>query len=134
MTEPEWLAVQLNRVGADGQKTFHPLSLHPTVYIPRFVGRGTRSTSSRFLLVAIVYHLGATKLSGHYRTALLTDGSLRHVTDDNIVPQPVTNADISDISRKRIPLLLEESLVGDRIFQHRGLQLSIPDTLLPFTS
>ena len=99
VTEPEWLAVQLNRVGADGQKTFHPLSLHPTVYIPRFVGRGTRSTSSRFLLVAIVYHLGATKLSGHYRTALLTDGSLRHVTDDNIVPQPVTNADISDISR-----------------------------------
>ena len=45
VTEPEWLAVQLNRFGADGQKTFHPLSLHPTVYIPRFVGPGTPAGS-----------------------------------------------------------------------------------------
>ena len=106
---PTWLAVQLCRFDEEGRKVQHRLAMHPYVYVPEFVGPGLPCTSRRYILTAVVYHLGQSKTSGHYRAALFTDGVLSHVTDDGTVASEVTADDHEVVSRNAYVRFLKQT-------------------------
>ena len=73
------------------------------VDVPVF-SSGLRLTSASYCVRAVLYHLGSTPYSGHYRTALCVAttsmGSRRwdfHVTDDGIPTKLATGSDVREI-------------------------------------
>ena len=105
---PPWFAVQLCRFDAAGHKVQHRISLHPHVYVPEFVGPGYLSTSRKYEITAVMYHLGNSKDSGHYRAALFSNGELRHVTDDGIAATEATEQDRDTVSRNAYVCFLRQ--------------------------
>ena len=87
---PALFPLQVNRFDADGNKLHTPIKPSAAVYIPFYTSEGLHTASCRYRLAAIIFHIGATKLQGHYRTALQRNGSLQFVTDDNTSAVPMT--------------------------------------------
>ena len=85
---PALFPMQVNRFDSLGNKVHTVIKPSAAVYIPYFNAAGIHTASCRYQLQAIIFHIGATKLQGHYRVALLKDGRLQHVTDDNIGAAP----------------------------------------------
>ena len=106
---PPVLLLQFNRFDQDGQKVHHPIALSPTVFLPCFIGPSCNTTSVRYSLVAVQYHLGQTKLAGHYRVAYFSHGSPSHTTDDNRQTQACTSEDITVISKSAYNCFLVRS-------------------------
>ena len=80
---PELVILQICRFSPSGNKDFTRVKLSDSVYLPVFTGPGLNTSSVRYSVTAIIYHLGLTPQSGHYRTALVERGRLCYHTDDN---------------------------------------------------
>ena len=75
---PDSLVVQIGRFWDNGDKKVFRVRSSRTVYIPTFSGTMLQTTSHAYTVEAIVYHLGHSRLGGHYRTALLSQGHMVH--------------------------------------------------------
>ena len=95
VTAPEVLVAQVGRFGDDGCKLQFRIQSSRTVYIPSFTGSGLHTTSHAYTVEAIVFHLGPSRDSGHYRTALLQQGNLYRLTDDGSLPAAVQDTDVA---------------------------------------
>ena len=96
---PSVFPIQINRFNSEGNKVHHRINLHPSVYVPQFSGSGLRTVSQRFVVTAVIYHIGPTRDSGHYRAALFARDALIHVTDDGVCSQLSTEGDRDIISK-----------------------------------
>ena len=65
--------------------------------MPFFSGTGITTASHPYQLTAIVYHLGPTRLSGHYRAAKLTEGDITWVTDDEETPRQPSHHECQEL-------------------------------------
>ena len=81
---PELAILQISRFHPDGSKDPTHVRLSEAVYIPVFSNDGVTTTSARYIVTAVIYHLGGSLLRGHYRAALVEQGRLCYQTDDNI--------------------------------------------------
>ena len=84
---PELAVLQVCRFRPDGTKDFTPIKLSEAVYIPFYTGSGLNTSSARYTITAVVYHLGQSPLSGHYRSALIAQGRICYHTDDNVAAE-----------------------------------------------
>ena len=66
------------------------------------------STSKRYVLTAIIYHLGASRLGSYYRAALFSAGKLSHVTDDGRQAAPATAQDLQTVSSNAYVCFLDK--------------------------
>ena len=105
---PDILALQINRFHPDGSKVHTPIGLSTAVYIPQFSGEGLRTTSVRYVLEAVVYHLGPTMRSGYYRTALCVEGRILYVTDDAMPACSVQDQDVYTVRHNAYMFLLRK--------------------------
>ena len=94
---PSVLPVHLCRFSDAGDKDNFKIALSRRVYVPFFSGTGITTASHPCQLTAIVYHLGPTKLSGHYRAALLTEGDITWVTDDEETPRQPSHHECQEV-------------------------------------
>ena len=81
---PPWLPLQVSRFNAAHEKITTPVHFSPAIYLPVFTGTGLQTTSIRYALHSVIFHIGRSKFSGHYRTALCQSGQLRFLTDDGV--------------------------------------------------
>ena len=81
---PPWLPLQVSRFNAAHEKITTPVRFSPAIYLPVFTGTGLQTTSIRYALHSVIFHIGRSKFSGHYRTALCQSGQLRFLTDDGV--------------------------------------------------
>ena len=98
---PAVLPLQICRFANDGRKLRFRVNLSKRVYVPYFTGSDISTSSHPYQVVAIVYHIGQSRTSGHYRAALLKEGDIRFVTDDHQLPQEpseVQSAEVLDNS------------------------------------
>ena len=107
---PELILLQLNRFDHAGNKVHHPITLNPIVYVPRFASDSSVTTSYRFELQAIVFHLGQSKHCGHYRSALFSSGRLQYLTDDGTPPTIATGSDVEVVQRNAYLCILSKKL------------------------
>ena len=61
-----------------------------TLDLPVFIGPTSDISTTKYRVACIIYHIGGTIQSGHYRTAVLQNGSMTHASDDNRTPVPLT--------------------------------------------
>ena len=94
VTLPPLLPVQISRFTSTGHKVQFPVRFSEAVYMPYFEDLSLRTSSHRYLLAAVIYHIGESRSHGHYRTAFFLHGQLMHVTDDNCKPCPACPADV----------------------------------------
>ena len=94
VTLPPLLPVQISRFTSTGLKVQFPVRFSEAVYVPFFEDLSLRTSSHRYLLAAVIYHIGESRSHGHYRTALFLRGKPMHVTDDNCKPCPAHPADV----------------------------------------
>ena len=94
VTLPPLLPVQISRFTSTGLKVQFPVKFSEAVYVPFFEDLSLRTSSHRYLLAAVIYHIGESRSHGHYKTALFHRGQLTHVTDDNCRPCPAHPADV----------------------------------------
>ena len=83
------VVLQLNRfrtVGGVVTKTGTPVTLPATVNPPIWVEGST--TFAKFLLSAVVIHLGSSPHQGHYRVLLVEEQGRAWITEDGIAAQP----------------------------------------------
>ena len=106
---PMLFPVQVNRFDSQGQKVHTMIKPSAAVYVPHFTANGIHTASCRYQLRAIVFHIGATKLQGHYRVALLQDGRLQHVTDDNICAEMCSTSVEELVNRNSYIFLLSKN-------------------------
>ena len=64
------------------------------MYVPAFTGEGLHTTSSRYIIDAVVFHLGESVHRGHYRTVLASEGAIRHITEDGIPAYEPTETEV----------------------------------------
>ena len=107
LSEPAWLPLQVCRFTPQGQKCHRPVQISDAVYLPSFVGHTLQTTSTRYQLTAIIYHLGISLLAGHYRAALCARGSIVSITDDGISAQPASEAEIQSVYRNSYIFILK---------------------------
>ena len=87
VSAPAALVVQVGRFKDNGEKLRFRLPSSRTVYIPVFRNRSDlQTTSLAYEVSAIVFHLGRSRDSGHYRAAFLQQGQLHWLTDDGVLP------------------------------------------------
>ena len=91
---PILLPVQIHRFRADGSKLHTPLQWGEAVYVPAFTGDGLHTTSSRYIVDAVVFHLGESVHQGHYRAVLASEGAIRYITEDGITAYEPTEAEV----------------------------------------
>ena len=91
---PPVVPLQIGRFTVAGDKQPGNIILTPIIHMPLFAEADLRTTSSKYILPAVIYHLGPTRDSGHYRTLLCQAGRPYVVTDDNQYPVPASTADI----------------------------------------
>ena len=92
---------------ADGRKDQVRIALNDYVFVPTFVGQGTDLSYTKYQLRSLVYHLGHSPHTGHYRSGLFepsTEEALNtslysraHVTDDDTEATRATPDTYSDI-------------------------------------
>ena len=108
---PTILPVQLNRFGPDGQKDQHPIILNPVVYVPRFVDNALATTSDKYSLASVVFHIGPSKHSGHYRAALFgANGFMTHLTEDGVSAIPSQRDDLQVVRQNACVCFLVKSI------------------------
>ena len=95
--KPDWLVLQVSRFDDAGCKLVEPAGFSEAVYIPFFTGQSLATSSARYRVSAVIYHLGPTLLSGHYRSALCQAGSIQLVTDDGTPARQATVRDVQQI-------------------------------------
>ena len=103
------LVLQVNRFGTKGRKVLAPLGISTSIYIPVFRGSSIGTTSQRYVLQAIVYHLGPDMQAGHYRTALCSKGFISHVTDDATPVQEATRSDHESVKHNSYLFFLKKA-------------------------
>ena len=96
---PAILPVQVNRFNERGDKVAYHITPSPAAYVPFFSSDTLQTCSERYSLVAVVFHLGTSSQSGHYRAAFLRAGRITHVTDDDTAAQPASSAEIDVINQ-----------------------------------
>ena len=106
---PDLLVLQVNRFGTEGRKVLAPLGISTSIYIPVFRGSSIGTTSQRYVLQAIVYHLGPDMQAGHYRTALCSRGFISHVTDDATPVQEATRSDHESVKHNSCLFFLKKA-------------------------
>ena len=62
----------------------------------------------RYVLEAVVYHLGPTMRSGYYRTALCVEGRILYVTDDAMPACSVQDQDVYTVRHNAYMFLLRK--------------------------
>ena len=93
---PPVVPLQISRFTSEGNKLRGRIVLTPIIHIPLFADSSTRTTSCKYQIHAVTYHLGPDIYSGHYRTLLFKQGAPCMVTDDNMFPAPVTAAGLEE--------------------------------------
>jgi len=93
LTLPAVLPVQICRFDNRGHKIKFPVRFSAAVYMPFFPDSTACTASQRYRVAAVIYHIGDSRLHGHYRSALFWKGEVTHVTDDNTVPSQVSERD-----------------------------------------
>lgn len=111
-TLPELLPVQVNRFDDSGCKVHRAIRWSNAVYVPVFAGPSLQTTSQRYLVTSVVYHLGPTRLQGHYRAALADNGQLCHVTDDNQPSVPLTDSDLRNVQQNSYLFFLKKQTIS----------------------
>ena len=106
LSEPAWLPLQVCRFTPQGQKCHRPVQISEAVYLPSFVGGTLQTTSTRYQLTAIIFHLGPSLLAGHYRAALCARGSIVSITDDGISSQTASEAETQLVYRNSYIFIL----------------------------
>ena len=109
-SDPSVLCVQICRFDSQGSKLRFPVSFSAAVYIPVFAGDTLVTRSTRYLLHSVVYHLGESKHSGHYRCGFLTQGRLSHTTDDNRIARPASESDVREVSENAYLIFVHRCL------------------------
>ena len=105
---PVWLSLQVSRFDARGNKVTAPISVSDAVYVPCFRGESLQTTSHRYKLVAIIYHLGASAHTGHCRSAFCQDGDIMFVTEDGKQASEATSADVQQVQANAYIFLLRK--------------------------
>ena len=90
---PPWLPLQVSRFNAAHAKITTPVHFSQAIYLPVFTGDSLQTTSVRYALHSVIFHIGRSKFSGHYRTALCLHGQLRFLTDDGVAAAPASAHD-----------------------------------------
>ena len=86
---PQCLLLQVARFSDRGDKLDGPIMPPFTVDFPYFVGPGNSTLRAKYTVQSIIFHLGRSTTSGHYRAALLKRGKVLFITDDGKTAQPV---------------------------------------------
>ena len=92
---------------AEGRKDQVRITLNDSVFVPTFVGPGTDLRHTKYQLRSLVYHLGNSPQTGHYRSSLFEPSSEEalntslysraHITDDGTEATRATPATYSDV-------------------------------------
>ena len=102
---PPWLPLQVSRFNAAHAKITTPVHFSQAIYLPVFTGEGLQTTSVRYALHSVIFHIGRSKFSGHYRTALCLHGQLRFLTDDGVAAAPASAQDCRLVEENAYMLL-----------------------------
>ena len=94
---PPVVPLQISRFTPEGAKLRGRIVLTPVIHIPLFTDSSARTTSCKYQLHAVTYHLGPNMHSGHYRTLLFKQGAPFMVTDDNMFPVPVSEVGLEEV-------------------------------------
>ena len=86
---PQCVLLQVARFSDRGDKLDGPILPPFIVNFPYFVGPGNATQRAQYTVHSIIYHLGRSTTSGHYRAALLKRGKILFLTDDGRAAQPV---------------------------------------------
>ena len=78
---PPVVPLQISRFTSEGNKLRGRIVLTPIIHIPLFADSSTRTTSCKYQIHAVTYHLGPDIYSGHYRTLLFKQGAPCMVTE-----------------------------------------------------
>ena len=98
VSAPAALIVQIGRFKDNGDKLRFRMPSSRTVYVPLFRhSSGLQTTSLAYEVCAIVFHLGRTISSGHYRVAFLQCGQMRWLTDDGVLPACIQSAEVAEV-------------------------------------
>ena len=107
---PELALLQVCRFRPDGTKDFTPIKQSEAVYIPFYTGSGLNTSSARYTITAVVYHLGQSPLSGHYRSALIAQGRMCYHTDDNVAAEVHTAELASQVEQNSFLYFLRKTV------------------------
>ena len=102
---PPWLPLQVSRFNAAHEKITTPVHFSPAIYLPVFTGTSLQTTSVRYALHSVIFHIGRSKFSGHYRTALCQSGQLRFLTDDGVEATQASEHDRRSVEENAYILL-----------------------------
>lgn len=91
---PVLFAVQIHRFGPEGNKLSNPVQWGAAVYMPTFTDSGIRTTSKRYVVDSVIFHLGESVHHGHYRVVFSSEGSAKFITDDNTSTCPIALGEI----------------------------------------
>ena len=94
---PPFLLAQVARFNDSGAKVQGIIKASYVIDLPIFNGSGCQTYTSRYTAHCLVFHLGVTSRSGHYRAAMLRQGKIAFTTDDNRKLQPVEPSEASTI-------------------------------------
>ena len=94
---PPFLLAQVARFNDSGAKVQGIIKAPYVIDLPIFNGSGCQTYTSRYTAHCLVFHLGVTSRSGHYRAAMLRQGKIAFTTDDNRKLQPVEPSEVSTI-------------------------------------
>ena len=91
---PVLFAVQIHRFGPNGSKLLNPVQWGAAVYVPAFTDNGVHTTSQRYIVDSVIFHLGESVHQGHYRVVFSSEGSAKFITDDNKHTCPVASGEV----------------------------------------
>ena len=93
---PPFLLAQVARFDDSGAKVQGVVQAPYTIDLPIFNGART----CRYTARCLVFHLGDTSRSGHYKAAMLRQDRVESTTDDYRTLQPVEPSEVGTIMKK----------------------------------
>ena len=78
------------------------------MYVLQFSGEGLHTTSVRYVFEAVIYHLGPTMRSGHYRAALCVEDRILYVTDDEMPACSARDHEVHTVKHNAYMFLLRK--------------------------
>ena len=100
--------MQINRFDDRGSKIRICFQHSRHVLVPYFTGSGIASQASGYEVSATIYHIGPSRLHGHYRTALCFVGYPAYVSDDGIPAQDAAPADLEEVAQNSYVIFLRQ--------------------------
>ena len=97
---PPFLLAQVARFDDNGAKVPGVVQAPYTIDLPIFNGAGCRTHTCRYTANCLVFHLGDTSRSGHYKAAMLRQDRVESTTDDYRTLQPVEPSEVGTIMKK----------------------------------